>query len=96
MVCRKILMHVAVDKGAKAGESFASYISHLEVAGYLTPPMKPWVDMIRTRGNAAVHDLPSTTQPQAEAVVTFTEHLLRNVYEMEFLAQKFAPTPSAP
>jgi hypothetical protein len=30
LICRKILMHVAVEKGAKAGESFTAYLTHLE------------------------------------------------------------------
>jgi len=30
LLCRKLLMHVAVEKGAKEGESFASYVTHLE------------------------------------------------------------------
>src|SRR2546427_844593 len=49
-VCRKILMHVAVDKDAKEGLKFAAYLAHLEAAGYITPPMKPWVGLIRDHG----------------------------------------------
>jgi hypothetical protein len=37
LICRKILMHVAVDKGAKEGESFAAYIDYLESKEYITP-----------------------------------------------------------
>jgi len=40
-------MHVAVEKGAKEGESFAGYLAFLEQQGYVTPPMKPWVEVIR-------------------------------------------------
>src|SRR5262249_31718528 len=29
LCCRKLLMHIAVAKGAKPGESFASYVEHL-------------------------------------------------------------------
>lgn len=42
-MCRKIVMHVAVDKGAKEGKAFASYIDFLEAEGYVTPPMRGWV-----------------------------------------------------
>ncbi|GAB2474030.1 DUF4145 domain-containing protein [Jatrophihabitans fulvus] len=94
MICRKILMHVAVDKGAKTGDNFAAYVSYLEKNGFVTPPMKPWVDIIRKRGNSAVHELPATTKKQAEGIVLLTQHLLRNVYEMEHLAQQFAPPPA--
>jgi len=57
LICRKILMHVAVEKGAKEGESFAGYLAFLEQQGYVTPPMKPWVEVIRRHGNQATHEL---------------------------------------
>ena len=95
MVCRKILMHVAVDKGAERGGNFTSYVTSLEEAGYVTPPMKPWVDLIRKRGNIAVHELPHTDPHEALGTLTFTEQLLRNTYEMQALADRFAgPPPS--
>ncbi|WP_082598566.1 MULTISPECIES: DUF4145 domain-containing protein [unclassified Kitasatospora] len=91
MMCRKILMHVAVDKGAQEGKTFATYIEYLETGGYTTPPMKPWVDIIRKNGNVAVHEIPATNKDRALSTLIFTEQLLRTVYVMEHLAQKFAP-----
>ena len=55
LLCRKILMHIAVDKGAKAGDKFENYITYLENEGYVTPPMRAWVDLIRKHGNEATH-----------------------------------------
>src|SRR6187402_2241338 len=52
LICRKILMHKGVEKGAAEGETLASYLSHLEKSGYVTPPMKAWVDLIRRHGTA--------------------------------------------
>jgi hypothetical protein len=92
-ICRKILMHVAVEKGAKEGETFASYITHLEAAGFVTPPMKPWVDLIRQHGNQAQHLLPATDKTRAEATLMFTAELLRLTYEMDYMAKKYAPKP---
>jgi hypothetical protein len=94
MVCRKLLMHVAADKGATGDLTFAGYVTHLEAVGYVTPPMKPWVDFIRKRGNIAVHELPHTTQDEALSTLTFTEQLLRNTYEMAHLTAKYVPPPS--
>ena len=92
MTCRKILMHIAVDKGAAAtGLSFKGYVDYLEDNHHVTPAMKPWVDVIRKHGNIAVHDLPHVDRERALGTLTFTEHLLRNVYEMEHLAARFAP-----
>jgi hypothetical protein len=91
LMCRKILMHVAVDKGAAAGQPFVTYLDHLEKAGYVTPPMKGWVDLIRKHGNLATHEIPAPNQQQAESTVMFTAELLRLVYEMEHMAKKYTP-----
>jgi len=93
LVCRKILMHIAVDKcNGKEGDSFENYIHNIEKAGYITPPMKPWVDKIRKEGNDATHKLASPTPKDAENIMNFTTQLLRLVYEMEHKATKFGST----
>ncbi|WP_299775525.1 DUF4145 domain-containing protein [uncultured Pseudoteredinibacter sp.] len=89
LICRKILMHVAADKGAKEGESFAFYLDYLEQQGYVTPPMKGWVDLIRQHGNKSTHKLDSPEKERAQSTVMFTAELLRLVYEMEFMANQF-------
>lgn len=95
LMCRKILMHVAVDKaGAESGKPFASYVDDIENAGYTTPPMKPWVDMIRKNANEATHGLDKVGLERADSTLAFTEQLLRLVYEMDYLAQSFLPDPS--
>ena len=94
LICRKILMHVAVEKGAKEGAPFTTYLSHLENSGYVTPPMKGWVDLIRQHGNEATHKLASPSRERAESTVMFTGELLRLIYEMEFMSKKFAPKSS--
>jgi hypothetical protein len=88
-LCRKILMHIAVDKGAEEGGSFISYIAFLESTGYVTPPMKDWVGLIREHGNEANHRLAAPEESRAQGTVYFTSQLLRSVYEMEFLATRF-------
>lgn len=90
LVCRKILMHVAADKGAPEGEPFAAYLTYLEKQGYVTPPMKGWVDLIRKHGNEATHRLAKTDRTRAESTVMLTAELLRLVYEMEHMSQKYA------
>jgi hypothetical protein len=89
LICRKILMYVAIEKGAKEGESFTFYLDHLEKKGYITPPMKTWVDLIRKHGNIAAHILEKPDQNRAESTLMFTAELLRIVYEMEHLAKQY-------
>jgi hypothetical protein len=96
LVCRKILMHVAVDKGASEGETFEAYLSYLESQGYVTPPMKPWVKLIRTHGNKSTHCLPAPECERAESTLLFTAELLRLIYEMEAMATRYTAPSNKP
>lgn len=93
LICRKILMHTAVEKGASEGKSFSEYLTYLESKGYITPPMKGWVDLIRQHGNKAAHLIENPDISRAESTLMFTAELLRLVYEMEHLSTKYQPKP---
>ena len=90
-MCRKVLLHVAVEKGLpdKNGKgfapSFAACIDFLKAEGLVTPPMDPWVQKIRNVGNDGAHELASTPMASAKLVAQFTEQLLRLIYEMPAL-----------
>jgi hypothetical protein len=96
LICRKLLMHVAVDKGAKEGKTFASYIDHLVAEGFVTPPMKDWVRLIKDNGNEATHLLLAPSRERAEGTLMFTAELLRLTYEMSALAAHYVPRPEGP
>ena len=89
LICRTILMYVAVEKGAKEREAFVSYIDYIENKGFITPPMKDWVGLIKEHGGKAAHLLEGTDKKRAESTVMFTAELLRLVYEMDFMAKKY-------
>jgi hypothetical protein len=72
VLCRKILMHVAVDKGAKEGATVASYIDYLTSQGYVTPPMLDWVKLIKDHGNEVNHRLKFSGRSRAEGTLYFT------------------------
>jgi hypothetical protein len=94
MMFRKILMHIAVEQASAAvGKNFTEYVDALDQAGYIAPGMKPVVDQIRKRGNAANHDLPASTEQESLATMAITEHLLAAMYELPSLA---APPPTTP
>ncbi len=92
MLCRKILMHVAVDMGANEGKRFQEYVEWLADEGWIPKGGQRWVDFIRRRGNEANHKLPDITREDAEGILKFTELLLRNVYELHAL---LPPPPDA-
>jgi len=81
MACRKILMNVAVHLKADEGQSFLDYVNFLDSKGYIPPNGKEWVDEIRKRGNTATHEIRLMENQDAELILTFTEMLLKFVYE---------------
>lgn len=88
LMCRKILMHVAVDKGATKGKQFVDYVDYLVEQGHITPAMRDWVDQIRKLGNNATHEIPSPDYETANLALTFTTLLLKNMYEIAHLLNR--------
>jgi hypothetical protein len=81
LACRKLLMHVAVDLGAKKGLNFIEYVEYLSEKGYIPPGAKEWVDIIRKKGNEANHEILIMTEEDAKDLLKFTEMLLKIIYE---------------
>lgn len=78
---RKLLMSIAVSKGAPEGQSFLAYVDYLTSKGYVPPDGKEWVDHIRQKGNDATHQIEIMTKEDAEDLITFIEALLKFIYE---------------
>ena len=81
ILCRKILMNVAVSQAAKEGQTFAFYIEFLIQREFIPKASLPWVDKIRATGNEAAHSVAGTTETVAKQTLEFTAMLLRLVYE---------------
>jgi len=74
-------MHIAVAKGAKAGDSFVSYVEYLASHNYVPPDAREWVDHIRTKGNEANHEIVIMKKGDAEDLLAFSEMLLKLIFE---------------
>lgn len=87
MVCRTIIMHVAVDRGALEkkengqSNSFHFFVDYLEQNSIIPKGAKGWVDKIRTLGNEAIHDLSIMTENDTSLIIGFTTLLLKITYE---------------
>ncbi len=81
LLLRKLLMHVAVEKGADKGKPFVYYVEYLSDHHYLGAEGKPWVDLIRQKSNEANHEIVLMSQDDAEKILTLAEMLLKMVYE---------------
>lgn len=90
LVCRKILMHIGVEKGGEEGKSFIYYVNHLATNGYIPPNGSHWVDHIRKKGNEANHEIRIMIRDDARDLLIFIEMLLKFIYEFPNLI----PQPS--
>ena len=84
-------MHVAVEKGAKEGLSFFDYVNYLSENNYIPPNGKDWVDHIRSKSNEANHEIVIMGLNEADDLISFTEMLLRLVYEFKHRLSKDEP-----
>lgn len=85
MLCRALVAHVAVQKGAPIGLSFKHYVEWLDGQHggqhFLPPGGAAWIHHIRDLGNDANHDLIIVTEAEARELIDFSGHLLRIVYD---------------
>ncbi len=82
-------MNIAVQEKAPEGLKFIEYVTYLSDHGYVPPNGKHWVDHIRKKGNEATHEIAVMAVNDAKELLTFTEMLLRFIYEFP----KLVPAP---
>ena len=82
LACRKLLMHIAVEKGAEEGKQFAYYVGYLNEKHFIPPDGKGWVDYIRKRGNETNHQIILMDKQDATALITFAGMLMKFIYEL--------------
>jgi len=92
LALRKLLMHVAVEKGAPAGGSFQQYVTFFETNHLVPVGATDWIDHIRKKGNEANHEIVTISRPDADELLIFTEMLLKLTYEFPNRLPK-KPTP---
>jgi uncharacterized protein DUF4145 len=81
LASRKLLMNIAVEEGAKKGLHFIEYIEFLADNNFVPPKGRGWVDHIRKKGNEATHEIPAMDHDDATELVSFSEMLLKFIYE---------------
>jgi len=91
LLCRKTLMHIGVQQGAKEGESFLFYVNYLSDEGFVPPNGRHWVDHIRKKGNEANHEIVIMEREDAKDLLLFIEMLLKFIYEFP----NMVPNPSS-
>ncbi|MBR3116897.1 MAG: DUF4145 domain-containing protein [Bacilli bacterium] len=90
MCCRKLLMHIAVNCGAEENKNFTEYVNYLDENNYVPTNCKNWVDIIRTKGNEANHEIVLLNKNDAEQLINFIQMIIAVVYEMPYQAKKYS------
>ncbi len=88
LCCRKLLMHIAVSKGAKKGQNFVDYVDFLIKKNFVPPDSEDWIDHIRKKGNEANHEIALMKQKDAEELIDFIAILLKMLYEFPTAMRK--------
>lgn len=91
LACRKLLMHIAVSKGAEANKSFAYYVDYLSEKNFVPPDAKSWIDHIRKIGNQANHEISIVEPTDAKELLEFVGMLLKIIYEFPAIVRKKTP-----
>jgi hypothetical protein len=86
-------MHIAVEQGARAGDSFLAYVTYLADKGFVPPNGRGWVDHIRAKGNEANHEIVLMSPDDASELIAFAEMLLKFIYEFPNRVPKPKGTP---
>jgi hypothetical protein len=81
LLCRKMLMNIAVQQGEAEGLKFIEYVNYIADKGFVPPNGKHWVDHIRKKGNEATHEIAIMGEQDAKDLISFIEMLLRFIYE---------------
>lgn len=81
LICRKLLMNIAVSQGAKENLRFIEYVDFLANSGFVPPNGRGWVDHIRKKGNEATHEIVVMGHSDASDLISFSEMLLKFIYE---------------
>ena len=89
LLCRKILMSVAVDKGATEGDTFEHYVDYLKGNGHITASLKDMADTVRQNGNKSTHKIEQPDPERSKYTLEFTAQVLRSVYEIEAQFSKY-------
>lgn len=80
MLCRKLIMHVAVEKGAAKNQTFKAYVDHLVKTHILSKECEEFAHHVRDLGNDANHELDATSPEEAKEMIDFLTMLCLSVY----------------
>lgn len=81
MLCRKMLMNISVEEGAKEGLRFVEYVDFLFNNHHVPPKAKQQLKLVKDIGNESNHKIQPRSQKEASQVLNFLGMVLKFNYE---------------
>lgn len=96
LVCRKLLMHIAVEQGAEEDKGFTYYATYLSDQHIVGAPFAGVVAHIKDQGNKENHELEVSSPDEATGLLKLVEFVLASIYELPAMVPgpEGEPTPS--
>lgn len=82
MLCRKLLMACACDKGDTPGKNFTDYVDYLTTIVLPYQAAKDSIDAIRDIGNQANHEIKFVAKQEAARAMSIVTYLLTTIYSL--------------
>ena len=89
ILCRKILMNAAINKGAEKNKKFVEYVDYLDSHGHITPSLKDMATIVKDNGNDAAHEVDPPDRERAEYTLEFTRNILYIIYGTKHKLDKY-------
>lgn len=80
LMFRKLLMHIAVEQGAKEDLRFVDYVKHLKNENVVGRPQHALVDRIKDDGNEENHEITRASPEHAKDLLNLVTLLIQSVY----------------
>ena len=78
---KKLIMNIAVSKGAEENKLFIQYVEYLWSNYYIHPAAREWTDQVKDIGNDAAHEIKLMMESDAKNLIHFIEMLLKIIYD---------------
>lgn len=88
LLCRKLLMNISIELGAKSDQKFIEYVDYLDNNNYISVNSRGWVDRIRKVGNEATHRAEIKSKEDATNLIKFCEMIMKMNFEYPSLIEE--------
>ena len=88
MICRKLLMNIAVDHEANKNKTFQVYVEYIQEKNLVSKSATELLTEIKDIGNDANHEIPQVSAEKANQIIKLTNEVICQIYRVKTLSLK--------